>query len=63
MSQVMSESYNPKYRTPKLTRQEKIDKLVSSEENYLSGQIAEYRQGLEGKTDKEINEEYRREYE
>lgn len=46
-----------------LTRQEKIDKLVSFEENCLSGQVAEYRQHLEGKTDKEINEEYKREYE
>jgi len=46
-----------------LTKQEKIDRLVSTEENHLAGEIAEYRSRLERKTDKEINEEYMREYE
>ena len=44
-----------------MTRQEKIDKLVSYEETYLSSQVTEYRQRLEQKTDKEIDEEYRKE--
>ena len=47
----------------KLTRQEKIQKLIDYEMNCAMDPINEYRHDLEQKSDQEIDEIYKKEYE
>lgn len=63
MSYLTNKSDNPKYRTSKLTRQEKIEKLVDYETTCAMDEVNDYQQYLNNKTDEEINEIYRKEYE
>lgn len=63
MSYLTNKSDNPKYRTSKLTRQEKIEKLVDYETTCAMDEVNNYQQYLTKKTDEEINEIYKKEYE